>query len=174
MVAEWPASVERVAMFLRAAGAEARLEEFSTGTPTAVAAAQAAGCELAQIVKSLVLMCDGTPVIALVPGDRRLDVEKVRRAAGAATARIATADEVERVTGFAPGAVAPFPLPGIERVLLECTLLAHPVVWAGAGSSSHLVRLEPAELARLARATPMDVVEEPAYHSQPDKDRKEP
>ena len=174
MVAEWPASVERVAAFLRDAGAEARLEEFGTGTPTAAEAARAAGCELAQIIKSLVLVCDGAPVVALVPGDRRGDVEKIRRAVGAATARVARPDEVETATGFAPGAVAPFPLPSAHRVLIERTLLAHPVVWAGAGSSKHLVRLGPAELVRLARAEPMDVVEEPEYHSQPDTDGKEP
>src|SRR5207249_4384027 len=81
----WPSSVERVAEYLRAAGAEARLEELSGDTATAVEAASAAGCELSQIVKSLVLLCDGDPVLALVPGDRRLDVEKARRAAGAAT-----------------------------------------------------------------------------------------
>ena len=174
MVAEWPTAVERVAAFLRAAGGEARLEEFGTGTPTAAEAAEAAGCELAQIVKSLVMLCDAAPVVALVPGDRRADLEKIRRAAGAATARVARPDEVEEATGFTPGSVAPFPLPGIERVLIERTLLAHPFVWAGAGSESHLVRLEPRELVRLARAEPMDVIEEPAYHSQPDTDGKEP
>jgi len=174
MSAAWPVAVERVAEFLRATGAEARLEELSGGTTTATDAAKAAGCELSQIVKSLVLLCDGTPVLALVPGDRRLDVEKVRRAAGAATARLATAAEVEGATGFAPGSVAPFPLPGIERVLIERMLLAHAAVWAGGGSSSHMVRLQPAELVRLTRATPMDVVEEPQYHSQPDTDGKEP
>jgi prolyl-tRNA editing enzyme YbaK/EbsC (Cys-tRNA(Pro) deacylase) len=170
----WPSSVERVADFLRAAGAEARLEELSGDTGTAVEAANAAGCELSQIVKSLVLLCDGDPVLALVPGDRRLDVEKARRAAAAATARLATADEVKQLTGFAPGSVAPFPLPAVPRVLIERTLLAHPAVWAGGGSSKHMVRLQPAELVRLTRATPMDVIEEPEYHSQPDTDGKEP
>lgn len=174
MVAEWPSSVERVAAFLRTAGAEARLEEFGTGAATARDAARAAGCELAQIVKSLVLVCDGVPVVALVPGDRRGDVEKIRRAVGAGIARVARPDEVEAATGFSPGAVAPFPLPPIDRVLIERTLLAHAVVWAGAGSASHLVRLGPTELVRLSRAEPMDVVEEPAYHSQPDTDGKEP
>ena len=174
MVTEWPASVERVAAFLRDAGAEARLEEFATGTPSAVEAARAAGCELGEIVKSLVLLCDGVPILALVPGDRRCDVEKIRRAVGAATARVARPDEVESATGFAPGAVAPFPLPQTGRVLIERTLLAHPVVWAGAGSASHLVRLAPAELVRLTRAEQMDVIEEPAYHSRPDTDGKEP
>jgi prolyl-tRNA editing enzyme YbaK/EbsC (Cys-tRNA(Pro) deacylase) len=174
MHAAWPEPVERVAEFLRAVGAEARLEEFGAGTSTAADAAEAAGCELAQIVKSLVVLCDGAPLLVLVPGDRRADLEKVRRAAGAGTARVARPDEVEQATGFGPGGVAPFPLTAIERVLIDRTLLAHAVVWAGAGSPSHIVRLEPRELVRLTRAEPMDVVQEPAYHSQPDTDGKEP
>ena len=173
MSATWPESVERVATFLRAAGAEARLEQLGSTTSTATEAADAAGCELSQIVKSLLLICDGRAVIVFVPGDRRLDVEKARRAVGAATARMAKADEVEQVTGFAPGSVAPFPLPDVTRALIERLLLAHSVVWAGGGSSSHMVRLQPAELVRLTRATPMDVIEEPEYHSQPDTDGKE-
>ncbi len=174
MALAWPPEVERVAEFLRAAGAEARLEEFAVGTPTASEAAAAVGCRLAQIVKSLVVVCDGTPVLALVPGDRRADLEKIRRAASAATARVGTPDEVREATGFGPGGVAPFPPGGIERVLVERTLLAHETVWAGGGSPRHLVCLEPGELVRLTRGQPMDVVEEPAYHSQPDTDRKEP
>ena len=55
----WPDSVGRVSAFLRETGAEARIEEFAEGTPTAQAAADAVGCDLAQIVKSLVFLCDG-------------------------------------------------------------------------------------------------------------------
>jgi prolyl-tRNA editing enzyme YbaK/EbsC (Cys-tRNA(Pro) deacylase) len=147
-----------VSSFLRDAGADARIEEFSSGTPTALEAAAAVGCELDQIVKSLVLVCDGKAVVALVPGDRRGDPAKVARAAGTENARIAKADEVEQATGFAPGAVAPFPLPGVETVLMERTLLKHPLVWAGAGSPRHLVGLPPGDLGRLARARPLDIV----------------
>ena len=89
MSASWPEPVERVAAFLREAGVEARLEEFESGTATADDAARAAGCTLGQIVKSLVLLCDGRPVVALVPGDRRADPDKIARAAGAREARIA-------------------------------------------------------------------------------------
>ena len=162
MIASWPEPVERVAEFLRAAGAEARIEEFRAGTPTAEAAAQAVGCGLAQIVKSLVLVCDEAPVVALVPGDRRGDTAKVARLTGASRARVAHAAEVVELTGFEPGAVAPFPLPQITRVLLERTLLAHPLVWVGGGSPRHLVGLAPAELLRLARAEPVDVARESA------------
>jgi prolyl-tRNA editing enzyme YbaK/EbsC (Cys-tRNA(Pro) deacylase) len=150
--------VQRVSSFLRDAGADARIEEFSSGTPTALEAAAAVGCELDQIVKSLVLVCDGRAVVALVPGDRRGDPAKVARAAGTENARIAKADEVEQATGFAPGAVAPFPLPRVETVLMERTLLKHPLVWAGAGSPRHLVGLPPGDLGRLARARPLDIV----------------
>jgi prolyl-tRNA editing enzyme YbaK/EbsC (Cys-tRNA(Pro) deacylase) len=158
VVAAWPAPVERVASFLRDAGGEARIEEFSAGTPTAADAAAAVGCELAQIVKSLVLICDERPVVALVPGDRRGDTRKIAAAVGAAEARVAKADEVEQATGFGPGAVAPFPLPSIEDVLVDRTLLRHRIVWAGAGSPRHVVGLAPRELVRLARARPADVV----------------
>ncbi len=64
MVADWPEPVERVSSFLREAGAEARIHEFPAGTPTAVDAAEAAGCGVDQIVKSLVLICDDRPVVA--------------------------------------------------------------------------------------------------------------
>ena len=61
----WPESVERVSSFLRAAAVNARVQEFPEGTPTAQEAARAAGCELGQIVKSLVFVCDGVYVLAL-------------------------------------------------------------------------------------------------------------
>ena len=158
MVAAWPEPVERVSSFLRESGAEARIQEFEVGTPTAADAAAATGCGLDQIVKSLVLVCDDKPVVALVPGDRRLDPAKVAGALGAGSARIASATEVEIATGFAPGAVAPFPLPNVEDVFMDRGLLHHSVVWAGAGSSRHMVGIAPGELGRLARAKPMDVV----------------
>ena len=163
----WPEPVERVASFLRAAGAEARLEELDGGTATAEDAARAAGCPIGQIVKSILVLCDGRPTLVLVPGDRRVDLAKVSRAAGASDARIARGSEIEEATGFAPGSVAPFPLPGVDRVLIDQTLLAHDSVWVGAGSVTHLAVLNPGVLVRLARAQPMDVVQDSAYHSGP-------
>jgi prolyl-tRNA editing enzyme YbaK/EbsC (Cys-tRNA(Pro) deacylase) len=155
----WPEPVERVTAYLRDAGAEVRVEEFADGTPTAQAAARAVGCDLGQIVKSLLFVCDGRPVLALVPGDRRADSSKIAQAAGARSARIAGPQEVTGETGFEPGAVAPFPLPRVERVFVDATLLGHRVVWIGAGSDRHMAALSPAELVRLSRARPMDVVE---------------
>jgi prolyl-tRNA editing enzyme YbaK/EbsC (Cys-tRNA(Pro) deacylase) len=155
---KWPEPVERVARVLREGGAEGRIEEFPQGTPTAEAAARAVGCEPAQIVKSLVFACDGRYVVALTPGDRRADPQKVARAAGAERARIASPEQVLAATGFPPGAVAPFPLPHVALVLVDRTLMAHEVVWCGAGTERHMLGLAPTELGRLARARPFDLV----------------
>ena len=158
MTQAWPAPVERVAAALREARVEARIEEFPAGTPTAEDAAEAVGCDLAQIVKSLVFACDERWALALVPGDRRADRAKVAAAAGSARAKTAGPGDVARVTGFEAGGVAPFPLPGIDVVLAERTLVSHDVVWVGAGTPRHMAALAPADLVRLTRARTVDVV----------------
>ena len=148
----WPEPVARVAEFLKRAGVDARVEEFPEGTPTAGAAAKAVGASRAQIVKSLVFVCDGRPILALVPGDRRADENKVAAAAGARSARVARPDEVLAATGFEPGGVAPFPASGISRVVMAGELLAHDRVWIGAGSERHMAGLSPVDLAQLTQA----------------------
>jgi prolyl-tRNA editing enzyme YbaK/EbsC (Cys-tRNA(Pro) deacylase) len=155
----WPDAVERVAAALREAAVESRLEEFPEGTPTAAAAARAVGCERSQIVKSLVFVCDELPVLALVPGDRRADADKISAAAGARYARVARPEEVVAATGFEPGAVAPFPAPHVSRVLMDRSLLRHELVWVGAGSPSHMAGLAPQDLVRVAGAEIGDLAE---------------
>jgi len=157
-VSDWPEAVERVSAFLRESGAEARIEEFSVETATAAAAADAVGCDVGEIVKSLIVLCDGRPVLALVPGDRRGDLDKIARAAGATQARVAHAREVPALTGFAPGAVAPFPLERFDRALIERVLLARAELWIGAGSTRHMAVLPTRELVRLTKAAPADLI----------------
>jgi prolyl-tRNA editing enzyme YbaK/EbsC (Cys-tRNA(Pro) deacylase) len=156
-VSDWPEPVERVAAVLRAAAIDARIEQFSAGAATARDAAAAIGCDLSQIVKSLVFVCDGAFVLALVPGDRRADEHAVGSAAGAADVRIAGAQEVMFATGFEPGAVAPFPLRAVARTFMDSSLLAHQVVWIGAGTSEHMAAVPPLELQRLTRARAVDL-----------------
>lgn len=159
-MSELPEAVSRVARVLREGRVEARIEEFRDGTPTAVDAAAATGAPVEQIVKSLVFSCDGRAIVVMVPGDQRADTEKIASVAGCERVKAVRAEAVERLTGFPAGGVAPFPLPGIETVLIERTLLAHEVVWIGAGSSRHMAALAPTDLVRLARARPVDAVVE--------------
>jgi prolyl-tRNA editing enzyme YbaK/EbsC (Cys-tRNA(Pro) deacylase) len=154
----WPEPVERVARELRAAAIDVTIEEFKEGTPTAEAAARAIGCRLDQIVKSIVFVSGRTPVLALVPGDRRAEESLVAHAVGAADVRVARGGEVLDATGYEPGAVAPFPLRAIDEVLLEQTILQHARVWIGAGSPAHMAGISPSELQRLSGARAVDLV----------------
>jgi Cys-tRNA(Pro) deacylase len=157
-VTPFPEPVERVAAFVRNAAVDATVEEFAAGTPTAEEAARAAGCRLDQIVKTLVFVCDGEYVLALVPGDRRADERKVAHEVGARSVRVAKPKEVVDATGFEPGAVAPFPRREVIAALIDGTLLQHPVVWVGAGSPAHMAMLAPSDLQRLAGARTADLV----------------
>jgi prolyl-tRNA editing enzyme YbaK/EbsC (Cys-tRNA(Pro) deacylase) len=157
----WPESVTRVTAFLGQAGAEVRVEEFPAGTPGAQDAAAAVGCNLGEIVKSLVFECDGRTVLAMIPGDRRADAAKVAGAVQAERALIASVERVRDLTGFEPGAVAPFPPSRVDHVLIDRRLLLHDRVWVGAGSATHVAGLAPAELVRLSRAVPLDLVADP-------------
>jgi len=154
----WPEPVERVAVALRAGAVDATIQEFPEGTPTAEAAARAIGCSLAEIVKSIVFICDGKVVLALLPGDRRADEAKVAAAVGAPHARVAHAREVVAATGFQPGAVAPLALRAVGAVVLEQTALVHERVWVGAGSDTHMAGISPSELQRLTDARTADIV----------------
>jgi Cys-tRNA(Pro) deacylase len=152
----WPEPVERVSAVLRAAAVDARIEQFADAR-TARDAAQAIGCELDQIVKSIVLVCDGAYVLALVPGDRRADEDAVRAAVGAEKVRVAKAAEVLHATGFEPGGVAPFPQRVVAQTLIDRSFLAHEEVWIGAGTSAHMASLRPQELLRLTGAKAVDL-----------------
>jgi hypothetical protein len=86
--------------------------DFEPGaTKTSQMAADAAGCLLGQIAKSLVFVADGTPVLALVAGDRKGDAGAIAREVGASTASFADAVTVRDATGYAIGGVSPFDLP---------------------------------------------------------------
>ncbi len=130
-------SIDRVRDFFRANNLDIEIRELPDSTRTAQLAADAVGCELGQIVKSLVFILDERDTaLALVAGDRRADPFKIARAARASTVRIANANEVRERTGFAIGGVAPVAHTGggLYAALLDDSLLRFETVWAAAGT----------------------------------------
>ncbi|WP_412077755.1 YbaK/EbsC family protein [Streptomyces xanthophaeus] len=132
---------------------------FPEGTRTAADAAAAIGCELSQIAKSLVFAADGVPVLVLMDGASRVDVEAVRRELGAAKVTRADAALVRETTGYAIGGVPPFGHRTRTRVLADRSLLAHEVVWAAAGTPHTVFPMAPKELIEHAGAVLADVRE---------------
>ncbi|MFG3101657.1 YbaK/EbsC family protein [Streptomyces sp. NPDC048182] len=136
-----------------------RVRRFPEGARTAVEAAAAVGCELSQICKSLIFAADGVPVLVLMDGASRVDVEKVRAELGAGKVTRAKADVVRETTGYAIGAVPPFGHRERTRVLADRSLLAHDTVWAAAGTPHTVFPMAPAELVAVAGAELVDVRE---------------
>ncbi|MPY35850.1 YbaK/EbsC family protein [Streptomyces adustus] len=136
-----------------------RVRRFPDATRTAGEAAAAIGCELSQICKSLIFAADGVPVLVLMDGASRVDLELVRKELGAAKVTRARADVVRETTGYAIGGVPPFGHRTATRVLADRSLLAHDVVWAAAGTPYSVFPMEPKTLIAHTGATLVDVRE---------------
>jgi prolyl-tRNA editing enzyme YbaK/EbsC (Cys-tRNA(Pro) deacylase) len=154
-------SVRRVIAAAGDAGLEISVESFPEGTRTAVEAATAIGCEVHQIVKSLVFVADESPVIALVSGADRVDVEKLRGILGANAARRAAGDEARAATGFTIGGIPPFGHVRRLTVLVDRGLMGHEVVWAAAGRPDTVFSIPPDDLVRASGGLVADLAAPP-------------
>lgn len=139
-------AIERFTESARRLGVEPHVRRFPEGTKTAADAAKAIGCDVAQIVKSLVFMADGDPVLALLSGADRLDTARLAAATGATSVRRADGDEVRAATGFAIGGVPPLGHDRPLTVLIDERLLSHDVVWAAAGLPDAVFSVSPIAL----------------------------
>ncbi|KIF01705.1 YbaK/prolyl-tRNA synthetase associated protein [Streptomyces sp. RSD-27] len=147
------------AQALAGLGLDLAIRTFPEGTRTAADAAAAIGCELSQIVKSLIFAADGVPVLVLMDGASRVDVEAVRRQLDAAEVTRADAAVVRETTGYAIGGVPPFGHRTRTRVLADRALLRHDVVWAAAGTPHTVFPMPPRELVTHAAAELTDLRE---------------
>ena len=153
-------NVDRVAAAARSTGLEIAVERFPHGTRTAAQAAHAVGCDVAQIVKSLVFVADGDPLVALVSGANRVDIARLAVATGTTHVRKADGDEARAATGFAIGGVPPFGHATAVRVVIDRNLMGHDVVWAAAGLPDAVFPIAPPDLVRVGGAEVVEIAEE--------------
>ncbi|MFF0476832.1 YbaK/EbsC family protein [Streptomyces sp. NPDC004284] len=144
---------------LRELGLDVEIRRFPDETRTAQQAADAIGCEAAEIVKSLIFAADGVPVLVLMDGASRVDVERVRQELGAEKVTRADAKAVRETTGYAIGGIPPFGHRTRTRVLADRGILDHAVVWAAAGNPHTVFALDPKTLVTHAGGTLVDVRE---------------
>lgn len=123
------------------------------GTKTAADAAAGVGCEVRHIVKSLVFEVDGNPVVALVPGDRRLDTGSLARAVGGRRATRASLETVRAATGFAAGGTPPFGHATDVAVIADIDLDGTATLWIAAGTPNTVAPITRSELLALSGAS---------------------
>lgn len=149
-------SRERVAEFLSKSGARFEMKEFDESTRSSALAAQALGCTVAEIAKSVVFVGARTAVV-IASGDKRVNVGRLSQVVG--EARMASPDEVRERTGFPIGGVPPFPHSEGVVVLPDTSLTRFRDVWAAAGAPNAVFRMGSADIIRLVGAGPFDLCE---------------
>ena len=142
--------IQRVQEALDQSGLSLEVVELPQSTRTAQEAANAVGCQLGQIVKSLVFRGSDsdTPYLVLVSGPNRADLERVSQLV-AEPVRMADADFVRKKTGFGIGGVAPVGLPESIQTLIDRDLLQYDTIWAAAGTPRSVFSLSPDDLRQL-------------------------
>jgi len=144
---------------------EAHLDEYEllapgVPMPTVPLAAAAIGVPEEQILKTLVFVGDdGSPVVAIASGTRRVNRALLADACGISRPRAAGPDDVARFTGFPAGGVAPLGLPADLPVVVDIAVAALPYAYGGGGREHLLLRLRPADIIRLNEATIAAIVD---------------
>jgi prolyl-tRNA editing enzyme YbaK/EbsC (Cys-tRNA(Pro) deacylase) len=144
------ATAQRVQGALRALGVACQVVELPASTRSAAEAAQAIGCSVEQIAKSLVFrgLSTDRPVLAVVSGANRVDEERLGELIAEPVAK-ADADYVRQRTGYAIGGVPPVGHAESLLCLIDEDLLQYDAIWAAAGTPRAVFRLTPADLLRI-------------------------
>lgn len=143
-------------------GLDVRIQVFEDSTATAPQAAAAIGTELGSIVKSLCFLVDGSPVLVLAAGDKRVDDRKLAALYGVGRKKVCIADAETTVqaTGFAPGGVAPVGHPEPLPILIDSTFERYEMVYASAGSPNAIFPIPLPTLVQITGGQLVDVAKE--------------
>ena len=150
MAGELTATAQRVQDALTALGVASQVVELPASTRSAAEAAQAIGCRVEQIAKSLAFrgLSSDRPILAIVSGANRVDEERLGELIAEGVAK-ADADYVRQRTGFAIGGVPPVGHVESLVCLIDEDLFQYDTIWAAAGTPRAVFRLTPADLQRI-------------------------
>jgi prolyl-tRNA editing enzyme YbaK/EbsC (Cys-tRNA(Pro) deacylase) len=148
---------ERVQAALEALGLDIAIMRVPGTAKTAQQAADAAGCPVGAIVKSICVVAGERPAVILCPGDRRVDLDRVAALLGVDHVRMAPADTVRAATGYAIGGVPPLGHATPVPVYMDTGLLAWDIVYAAAGAPDAIFPIAPTVLQRVSGAQVADL-----------------
>lgn len=150
---------EAVKKYLDETGVDYRIHFADGPTVTAQDAATQLSVSLERIIKSIVFTTqEGSPLIAVLTGDKRVGRTKLSTVAGAKV-RIATAEDAKTLTGFEVGSMPPLGHRNRITTVIDSKVMSLSKVYGGAGKSDALIEIDPRDIARLANAKIADISE---------------
>lgn len=146
---------EAVEGWVKSRGLSWRLIDVPGSAKTVDDAARFLGVDRSLIVKTLIVLCSSGLYAVIVPGDRRLDMGRLKEIAG--DCRLAKPREVVEHTGYPAGGVPPVALPPHVKIIVDRGVLGKPRVYGGGGDEKALLEFSPRELIENSGATVEDV-----------------
>lgn len=148
-----------LAAFIEAQGIRAEFVRPEAPTPTVESAAAAVGTTPERIIKSVLFLVYGKPVLAIAGGLDPIDRRSIaaRYAVGRKQVKLAGPEDVLRITGYPVGGVPPFGYPEPVETLIDPAVLAQPEVYGGGGDHHTLIRLAPQEIQRITAAETVEL-----------------
>jgi prolyl-tRNA editing enzyme YbaK/EbsC (Cys-tRNA(Pro) deacylase) len=143
-------SAQKVQQALNAIGMQLEVVELPDSTRTSVEAAQAIGCQVGQIAKSIIfqVLTSHCPIMVIASGPNRVNEKVIETLIGEAIGK-ADADFVRQRTGFVIGGVPPVGHTEQIDTFIDMDLMQYPEIWAAAGTPHAVFRLTPADLLRM-------------------------
>ena len=150
------ASCQKVQNYLDRFNLKLEIQELAKSTRTAQQAADAVGCAVGQIVKSLIFKTGDQPLLFLVSGKNQLNVNKVNAALNFQLQK-ADAHFVREKSGYAIGGVPPVAHAFPMEVFIDRDLMEYDQVWAAAGTPNAVFLLKTNDLPRITGGRVIDV-----------------
>ena len=150
--------VEEVKKFIKEHDLDAKILQFDQPVRTVEEAAERSKADPSEIVKTMILIADDRPIAAIVQGDRRIDLRKLRRVLKADYVRLAKPGEVLKLLGIGIGAISPL-LNSMKRIrcVMDERILTKERVLAGGGSEKTLISVRPKDLAEILKPIIADI-----------------
>jgi len=120
-------------------------------------ASEKLGVKLKYVIKSILLIVDGKPHIAIISGENKLDLNKVKKILNAKNIRFATKEEVLKYTGYQPGAIPPICHKQEIPIIIDKKILRYEYVYGGGGSFYHLLKIRTWNLQKISKAKVKDI-----------------
>lgn len=142
-------AIDKVREYFRQYGMEERILEFPVSSATVALAAEALGCEMSRIAKTLSFMVEGQAILIVTAGDAKIDNARYKKRFGA-KAKMLSPDEVIKLVGHAVGGVCPFAVNEGVKVYLDESLKRFETVFPACGSGNSAIELTIPELEKYA------------------------
>ena len=144
---------------LQSAGVKHELVTLDGPVKNAVRMAEILGLKPAAVVKTLIFMADGQPIMAMVPGDRKVDTGKLKKHLGAAKISFATENQVRELADYLVVALPPVGLKAPVKTVVDKRIKTGNIIYTAGGSPNVVLKMRAADLLSVTGAAVADIAE---------------